>query len=77
MGGERTSDNCYGIAGLSSDSQIICNKATIDESEPWHQRLGHPNLTDMLKIARKEVVKDLPKMKDTEEGVCGPCQLGK
>jgi len=31
----------------------------------------------MLKIARKEVVKDLPKMKDTEEGVCGPCQLGK
>jgi hypothetical protein len=29
MGGERTSDNCYGILGLSSDSQIICNKATI------------------------------------------------
>jgi hypothetical protein len=31
----------------------------------------------MFKIASKEVVKDLPKMKDTRKGVCGPCQLGK
>jgi transposase InsO family protein len=77
MGGERTSDNCYSIPGLSSDSQIICNKATIDESELWHQCLGHLNFTDMLKIVSKEVVKDLPKMKDTGKGVCGPCQIGK
>jgi len=65
MGGERTSDNCYGIPSLSSNSQIICNKATIDESELWHQRLGHLNFTNMFKIASKEVLKDLPKMKDT------------
>jgi hypothetical protein len=77
MGGERTSDNCYGLPVPSSDSQIICNKATIDDSELWHQRLGHLNFTDMLKIVNKEVVKDLPKMKDTGKGVCGPCQLGK
>jgi hypothetical protein len=31
----------------------------------------------MFKIASKEVVKDLPKMKDTGKGICGPCQLGK
>jgi len=31
----------------------------------------------MFKIASKEVVKDLPKMKDTGKWVCGPCQLGK
>jgi len=31
----------------------------------------------MLKIASKEIVKDLPKMKETGKGVCGPCQLGK
>jgi hypothetical protein len=31
----------------------------------------------MFKIASKEVVKDLPKMKDTGKRVCGPCQLGK
>jgi hypothetical protein len=73
MGGERTTNNCYGIPNLSSDSQIICNKATIDQSELWHQRLGHLNFTNKFKIASKEVVKDLPKMKDTGKGVCGPC----
>jgi len=31
----------------------------------------------MLKIASKEIVKDLPKMEKTRKGVCGPCQLGK
>jgi hypothetical protein len=77
MGGEKTIDNCYGLPVLSSDSQIICNKATIDDSELWHQRLGHLNFTDMLKIASKEIVKDLPKMKETGKGVCGPCMLEK
>jgi hypothetical protein len=36
MGGERTVDNCYGLPGLTSKPQIICNKATIDDSELWH-----------------------------------------
>jgi hypothetical protein len=31
----------------------------------------------MLKIAKKKIVKDLPKMEKTGKGVCGPCQLGK
>jgi hypothetical protein len=53
MGGERTSDNCYGIPSLSSDSQIIYNKATIDESELWHQRLGHLNFTTMFKNCKQ------------------------
>jgi hypothetical protein len=39
MGGERIVDNCYGLPGLTSEPQIICNKATIDDSELWHQRL--------------------------------------
>jgi len=72
-----TIDNYCGLPGLTSEPQIICNKTTIDDSELWHQRLGHLNFTDMLKIARKEIVKDLPKMEKTGKGVCGPCQLGK
>jgi hypothetical protein len=75
MGGERTVDNCYGLPGLTSEPQIICNKVTIDDSELWHQRLGHLNFTDMVKIASKEIVKDLLKMEKIGKGVCGPCQL--
>jgi hypothetical protein len=77
MGGERTADNCYGLAGFTANPQIFCNKATIDDSELWHQRLGHLNFSDMLKIASKDVVKGLPKMEKTEKRVCGACQLGK
>jgi hypothetical protein len=77
MGGERTADNCYGLSGLTIDAQIFCNKATIDDSELWHQRLGHLNFSDMLKIAGKDVVKGLPKMEKTGKGICGSCQLGK
>jgi hypothetical protein len=77
MGGERTTDNCYGLSGLTTDPQIFCNKVTIDDSELWHQRLGHLNFSDMLKIAGKDVVKGLPKMEKTGKGICGCCQLWK
>jgi len=39
VGGERTVGNCYGLPGLTSEPQIIYTKATIDDSELWHQRL--------------------------------------
>jgi hypothetical protein len=31
----------------------------------------------MLRIAGKDIVKDLPKMEKTRKGICGSCQLGK
>jgi hypothetical protein len=77
MGGKRTAENCYGLPGLTSDPQIFCNKVTIDDIELWHRRLGHLNFSDMLKIAGREIVKDLPKMEKTGKGICGSCQLGK
>lgn len=77
MGGERTVDNCYGLPGLTTDPQIFFNKATIDDSELCHQRLGHLNFSDMLKIVGKDIVKGLPKMEKNGRGICGSCQLGK
>jgi hypothetical protein len=76
-GGERAADNCYGLPGLTTDPQIFYNKATIDNSELWHQRSRHLNFSDMLTIAGKDIVKGLPKMEKTERGICGSCQLGK
>jgi hypothetical protein len=77
MGAKRTADNCYGLPGLTTDPHIFCNKATIDDSELWHQRLGHLNFTDMMKIAGKDIVKGLPKIEKIGKGICGSCQLGK
>jgi len=69
MGGERTIDNCYGFPSLTSEPQIIFNKVTVDDSDLWHHRLGHLNFIDMLKIASKEVFKDLPKIKKIEKSM--------
>jgi len=77
MGGERTTDNCYGLSSFTSEPQIKCNKATFDNYELWHQLLGHLNYNDLIKSANKEVIKDLPKITKIEKGVCGPCQLRK
>jgi hypothetical protein len=70
MGGDRTSDNCYGI---SPTMQTKCHKASMDIGELWHQRLGHLNYHDLIKIAKKEAVTDLPKINHLEKGKCGPC----
>jgi hypothetical protein len=77
MWGERTANNCYGLPGLTTNPQIFCNKATIDDNELWHRSLEHLNFFDMLKIASREIVKDLPKMEKIGKGICGACQLGK
>jgi hypothetical protein len=77
MGGETTSDNCYALSGTSSDPQFKCNKTIVDHCELWRQRLGHLNYHDLVSIANKEFIKDLPKIAKTNKGICGPCQLGK
>jgi hypothetical protein len=76
-GEKRTANNCYGLPGLRTDPQFFYNKATIDDSELWHQRFGHLNFSDMLKIVGKDIVKGLSKIEKTGKGICGSCQLGK
>jgi len=77
MGEERTVDNCYGLSGFTSDPQLTYNKATFNNGELWHRLLGHLNYNDLIKTANKEAIKDLPKIDRIEQGICGPCQLGK
>jgi hypothetical protein len=59
MGGEHTTHNCY---YLSLNSQINCNKVTLDTRELWHQRLGHLNFHDLVKASKMEAIVDLPKI---------------
>jgi hypothetical protein len=74
MGGDRTTDNCY---CLSIKPQINCNKATLDTGELRHQRLGHLNFRDLVKVSKMEAIVGLPKIHQVDKGKCGLCQLGK
>jgi hypothetical protein len=72
--GDQTFDNCYGI---SPTMQTKCHKVSLDIGKLWHQRLGHLNYHDLVKIAKKEAITDLPKINHLEKGKYGPYQLGK
>ena len=49
----------------------------VDESRLWHRRLGHLNFNNIVKISKKEVVRDLPKIVKPIKSVCKHCQHGK
>ena len=70
MKGARTSDNCYGI---TSGSGIVCNSAKQDETEMWHQRLGHVNFNDLSRLSSSELIRGIPKLKKITSYVCELC----
>ncbi|XP_022861288.1 uncharacterized protein LOC111381706 [Olea europaea var. sylvestris] len=72
--GVRTSDNCYGVF---PNSNYVCSSAKIDMSELWHQRLDHVNYRSLSKLVKKKIVDGLPKIDQSENAVCKPCQQGK
>ena len=73
MHGVHTSDNSYGIVTIID---LTCHSAVISNLNLWHQRLGHMNFKDLTKIAKKELVREVPKMGKNVNYVCRPCQLG-
>ena len=49
----------------------------VDESWLWNRRLGHLDFDNLVKISKKEVVRDLPKIVKPLNSVCKHCQHGK
>ncbi|GJT60447.1 putative ribonuclease H-like domain-containing protein [Tanacetum coccineum] len=52
-------------------------KATIDESNLWHRRLGHINFKTMNKLVRGNLVRGLPSKLFENYQSCVACQKGK
>ncbi|GKA08712.1 putative ribonuclease H-like domain-containing protein [Tanacetum coccineum] len=52
-------------------------KATIDESNLWHKRLGHINFKSMNKLVRGNLVRGLPSKLFENDHTCVACQKGK
>lgn len=45
--------------------------------ELWHQRFGHANYKQVVKVSKLEAVIGLPKFGKIKKNVCCPCQLGR
>ncbi|GJQ94741.1 putative ribonuclease H-like domain-containing protein [Tanacetum coccineum] len=52
-------------------------KATIDESNLWHRRLGHINFKTMNKLVKGNLVRGLPSKLFENDHTCVACQKGK
>ena len=63
--------------GSKDEVNYFYAKASSDESWLWHKRLFHLNFKTMNSLVKRELVRGLPHMEFTQEGLCEACQKGK
>nr|GEU82044.1 putative ribonuclease H-like domain-containing protein [Tanacetum cinerariifolium] len=65
--------NVVPVGGLT----CLFSKATLDESNLWHRRLGHINCKTINKLVRGNLVRGLPSKLFENDHTCVACQKGK
>ncbi|GJV06608.1 putative ribonuclease H-like domain-containing protein [Tanacetum coccineum] len=71
-GGRRWPDILEGERDLE-----LLSKASKSKSWLWHRRLNHLNFGTINDLARKDLVRGLPRLKFEKDHLCSACQLGK
>ncbi|GKA85723.1 putative ribonuclease H-like domain-containing protein [Tanacetum coccineum] len=66
-------ENVVPTGGLS----CLITKATVDESNKWHRRLGHVNFKTLNKLVKGNLVRGLPSKIFQNDHTCVACQKGK
>nr|GEW36515.1 putative ribonuclease H-like domain-containing protein [Tanacetum cinerariifolium] len=61
----------------SGDLTCLFEKATLDESNLWHRRLGHINFKTMNKLVKGNLVRGLPSNVFENNHTCVACKKGK
>ena len=58
---------------------ITCflSKSSSDDSWLWHKRLSHLNFKTLNELVKKDLVRGIPKLEFSKDGLCGACQQGK
>ncbi|GJZ06789.1 retrovirus-related pol polyprotein from transposon TNT 1-94 [Tanacetum coccineum] len=62
---------------IKSSPICLLSKASKNKSWLWHRRLNHLNFGTINDLARKDLVRGLPRLKFEKDHLCSPCQLGK
>ncbi|GJV92250.1 integrase, catalytic region, zinc finger, CCHC-type containing protein [Tanacetum coccineum] len=74
------STNLYTISiddMMKSFPICLLSKASKSKSWLWHRRLNHLNVCIINDLARKDMVRALPRLKFEKDHLCSACQLGK
>nr|GFA70747.1 integrase, catalytic region, zinc finger, CCHC-type, peptidase aspartic, catalytic [Tanacetum cinerariifolium] len=62
---------------MKSSPICLLSKASKNKSWLWHWRLNHLNFSTINDLARKDLVRGLPRLKFEKGHLCSACQLGK
>ncbi|GJS49079.1 retrovirus-related pol polyprotein from transposon TNT 1-94, partial [Tanacetum coccineum] len=62
---------------MKSSPICLLSKASKNKSWSWHCRLNHLNFETINDLARKDLVRGLPRLKFEKDHLCSACQLGK
>ncbi|GJZ64961.1 retrovirus-related pol polyprotein from transposon TNT 1-94 [Tanacetum coccineum] len=62
---------------MRSSPICLLSKASKNKSWLWHRRLNHLNFGTLNDLARKDLVRGLPRLKFDKDHLCSACQLGK
>lgn len=70
----RTQNNIYMLDEIKRERFYLGKE---DESWLWHKRMRHIHFGNLIKISKKQVVKEMSEIKKPENSVCEHCQHGK
>ncbi|GKA26267.1 retrovirus-related pol polyprotein from transposon TNT 1-94 [Tanacetum coccineum] len=62
---------------MKSSPICLLSKASKNKSWLWHRRLNHLNFGTINDLARKDLVRGLPRLKFEKDHLCSACQLEK
>nr|GEV72829.1 retrovirus-related Pol polyprotein from transposon TNT 1-94 [Tanacetum cinerariifolium] len=62
---------------MASSPICLLSKASKTKSSLWHRRLSHLNFGAINHLARKRLVRGLPKLKFKKDHLCSACAMGK
>ncbi|GJV69388.1 putative ribonuclease H-like domain-containing protein [Tanacetum coccineum] len=66
-----------GPVAFGGELACLIAKATTDESNKWHRRLGHVNFKNLNKLVKGNLVRGLPLKIFQNDHTCVACQKGK
>jgi hypothetical protein len=70
----RTSNNIYVLSEIGNEK---CCLGKEDESWLWHRRMGHMHFDNLVKVNKREAVREMPQIMKPTNTLCKHCQQGK
>nr|GEV78849.1 ribonuclease H-like domain-containing protein [Tanacetum cinerariifolium] len=69
----------FNLENIVPSGGLACliEKATVDESNKWHRRLGHVNIKNLNKLVKGNLVRGLPSKIFQNDHTCVACHKGK